>query len=619
MKLLIFLLIFISKVESLSQPVVATAYRRKIKAITTETSADGTTITYKGDGKVTIANGLLALGKKKIIFDEGITEIEDGAFYQVNPPAIGDTFAYEEIQFPKSLVSIGKLAFTSANSKLTKVSFKDYDPNAQTSETDLENTYALRTIGTGAFFNDKLLSDCSIPPTFTSVEDEVFAGTQITQMKLNSKVTKIGSNGFKDCTKLTEITLPSGVNEIGAFAFQNCTSLKTVTWTNPTSCSFGTEAFMNCASLQEFTFPQSAHLDPLGGIFKDCSSLQKCTMPTTLTKNNTIDSTTIMMFTNCVNLKECTIPTNLKTIGSQMFKNTSIEEMYLPPSVNFIDFEAFKDCKNLKYVNVSSTDPVNLGLEVFQNTPNLNILSIHGDLKADMGAGMFGGKKLCYYGTSNPLALETALNKADTKIYVTQEFKDAHNTFGEVNNGFQGFPCEVMTGDVCSLPGEYESETPSETLEISETLSISQTVEPSESSDSIDSDISGNDSNNSGNDSDNSGNDSDNSENESNSSDNESVKDRDANDDKDKKKKKKLSNGAIAGIVIGCVAAVALVVLAVVLCMRKKKKDDAISDKGSKRDSSIDLKKTPSKKGYDSIDNIKMKDQENPNESAIVV
>ena len=59
-----------------------------------------------------------------------------------------------------------------------------------------------------------------------------------------------------------------------------------------------------------------------------------------------------------------------------------------------------------------------------------------------------------------------------------------------------------------------------------------------------------------------------------------------------------------------------LIILAAVFCSRKKNNDDIIHDK---RDSSIDLKKQPSKKGYDSIENIQMKDQENPNENAMNV
>ena len=43
---------------------------------------DGTTITYKGDGVITVADGLFALGMTVINVSEGITSIADEAFFQ---------------------------------------------------------------------------------------------------------------------------------------------------------------------------------------------------------------------------------------------------------------------------------------------------------------------------------------------------------------------------------------------------------------------------------------------------------------------------------------------------------------------------------------------------------
>lgn len=103
---------------------------------------------------------------------------------------------------------------------------------------------------------------------------------------------------------------------------------------------FGVECFKNCATLKEFTFPETAHLGLPGGILENCQSLTKCTMPTTLTDENGAESSTINMFTNDKSLTEVTLPTNIKKLGMRMFANTSIETLYLPKSVNFIDAES---------------------------------------------------------------------------------------------------------------------------------------------------------------------------------------------------------------------------------------------------------------------------------------
>lgn len=160
--------------------------------------------------------------------------------------------------------------------------------------------------------------------------------------------------------------------------------------------------------------------------------------------------------------------------------------------------KALKDCTKLKYVNVSCTDPVTLGLNTFENTPNLELLSIHGDLAADMGEDMFGGQNLCYYGSTNPKGSKLALDPRTTKVYVTKKFKQEHETFGGIVAGddFNGYPCEVMTGTVCSFPGEpglptetetmifTESETPSSEPELESTPNESELESTSSESES---------------------------------------------------------------------------------------------------------------------------------------
>ena len=128
-----------------------------------------------------------------------------------------------------------------------------------------------------------------------------------------------------------------------------------------------------------------------------------------------------------------------------------------------------------------------------------------------------------------------------------------------------------MKGDVCSFPGEpgipeeNETESMSYSEEISESESINVSEEPSEllTSEPTNSE----------------------------------------NNEHDKKKKKKLSTGAIIGIVLGCLAFLALLILLIVCCC-KKHKNNNIATKDARNESSIGLKKTPSKKGYESVDNI---------------
>lgn len=569
MKLLVFLLICISRGE--------------LPLITTE--MNDTTITYKGTGKIDLLLGLLSAGKQIIVVEEGITEIGDGAFSgveAVDATMINKNFTYHAVYLPRSLKSIGNFAFA-LNTKLDTLLFPKYE--GTNSDEEREKFYALRSIGKGALMKCSSLKNANVPSTYTVVEDYIFKGTPVTGHKFNSKTTKIGIGAFQDCTLLKSIAIPSTVTSVGESAFENCISLQNATC-EAESCSFGGQCFKDCVSLKEFTFPKSAYLGVPGGIFENCASLAKCTMPTTLNTEGILESTTAKMFLNCKNLATVTLPTNIKALGESMFKNTSIETLYLPTSVNMIEPEALRDCTKLKYVNVSSPEKTTIGLNTFDNTPNLELLAVHGNLTPLTGDDVLGGKKFCYYGQTNPEGSKLALDQGVTTVYVTKSFKNNYEYFGAALNTsldkFIGYPCQVMQGYDCSFPGEpglpTESETMSYSDEISETEDISGTEEISQSADAslVASEM----------------------PTESSSADSGIV------DNDDHKKKKKLSTGAIIGIVLGCLAFLALLLLLIICCC-KKHRHNKLETKGDKKESSIALKKTSSKKGYESVDNLK--------------
>ena len=269
---------------------------------------DGTTITYKGDDTITVADGLFALGMTVINVSEGITSIADEAFFQAALPTDGSkTFQYTEVHLPRSLVSIGNFAFSGIDSQLESVMFPAYQGSTDAShatEAELEAFYSLRTIGTGAFMNCHKFTKGNIPGTLTTIEDYCFKGTHITGYAMGSKVTKNGVGAFQDCTYLKRIIMTSSVSNIGAYAFGNCTALTNVVWNDPQTCTFGPSCFENCQSLTSFTFPKSASFEEPCGILKGCSSLTTVTMPETLNDVNGIPSSTINMFEDCEKLSK---------------------------------------------------------------------------------------------------------------------------------------------------------------------------------------------------------------------------------------------------------------------------------------------------------------------------
>lgn len=433
--------------------------------ITYELADDGSTIIYSGTGMVTKEQAQHALRKKKIVFSEGITSIQGHAFRQVSYPEEGEEnyFDYEEIEFPRSLITIGPWAFVSVITKLRRIHFPDYKPGipeSEITEEELENFYSLRNLEGACLMTNYYLTDCNIPGTFTTFGDSVFSRVPIKHIRLNSKLTSIGNNCFHFCPELTEITLPSSINNIGTCAFANCPNLKKIDWISPVTAFFGSNTFEYSTSLEEFTFPPSATIYSSGKIFINCISLKKCVMPVTLLDLTRIDT----MFADCINLVSCTFPENLKTVGPSMFRNTSIETAFLPETVTTVDAASFRDCLKLKYVNIPSKEGIWFGNNVFQNTPNLVLLVVSGNLTRKLGSNMFGGQTFCYYGLANQESSGSVV-PSYTKIFVTEKFSKKYETFGiSVTfpyGTFDGYPYEVMTEDTCKFPDEYLTPSPS--------------------------------------------------------------------------------------------------------------------------------------------------------------
>lgn len=459
---------------------------------------NGNTIIYSGTGAITVDLGKAAYRRKKIVVSEGITIIESRAFYQVSNPEEGEEeyFEYEEVELPRSLVTIGSWAFVSIIPKLKRIHFPDYRPGVPQSEItdeELENFYALRNLGGASLMMNNNLKECNIPATYTSVEDSVFTHTSLSDFRLNSKITSIGNNAFQKCTELKEIRIPSGVKSIGTCAFANCPKLEKIIWENSIHSFFGSNTFEYSTSLEEFVFPPSAELYSSGKFFYKCTSLKKCIMPVTLINQITISQ----MFTDCTSLCEYTLPENIKAIGPSMFQNTSIKFAFLPESVTTVSAAAFKNCPKLQYVNIPYNGSIWFGNNIFANDDALELLVIHGNLVQKLGSDMFGGKTFCYYGTTNTESSGHVVQNY-TKIYVTEAFQQKFETFGipvtYVYGTFEGYPYELIGDDTCkfpdqfltpsqslsasSIPTESPSQSPTQPVSQSATISATQTVSP---------------------------------------------------------------------------------------------------------------------------------------------
>ena len=87
---------------------------------------------------------------------------------------------------------------------------------------------SLQYIGVDAFRNTAL-KECYLPEQIKTIEQGLFAETNLVRVEIPSHIILIKKEAFYNCKQLTSLTLHEGLIEIGDNAFRECTGLQRVT------------------------------------------------------------------------------------------------------------------------------------------------------------------------------------------------------------------------------------------------------------------------------------------------------------------------------------------------------------------------------------------------------
>ncbi len=129
---------------------------------------------------------------------------------------------------------------------------------------------------------DGSVTACTIPATVdysgnsfkvTSISDNVFANSAITEVSIAGNVKTIGENAFMNCTSLASVTLEEGTEVIGKYAFSKTALTELILPKGLKEVGYG--AFIGCRSLSTLTLPEGISLDILA--FFNCP-LSKITL-----------------------------------------------------------------------------------------------------------------------------------------------------------------------------------------------------------------------------------------------------------------------------------------------------------------------------------------------------
>ena len=166
------------------------------------------------------------------------------------------------------------------------------------------------------------IKSVTISDGMTFVADFAFEGCKnIVGVKLGRSIRTIGTHAFEGCKRLTSINIPNSVNSIGNYAFKDCGALQVID--------------VNCAN----NIGDSGMCVSCSRVFKGCKSLKWISVAEGNSVYSSYDG--IMYDRKEEVLLYC--PEG-KEYG-----------YYYPDSIKTIEYEAFKDCKSIKWVVIPET------------------------------------------------------------------------------------------------------------------------------------------------------------------------------------------------------------------------------------------------------------------------
>lgn len=137
--------------------------------------------------------------------------------------------------------------------------------------------------GNTSYFTDNLVG-VVLPNTVTSIGEDSFANTGITEISIPASVKSIEDCVFGYCRNLTSVKLPEGLESIGIWAFRACYSLKSIVIPDSVT-KMDLFVFSECYSLTDVVIGSGITEIPIE-MFYSCISLENVHVPVSIKKIN---------------------------------------------------------------------------------------------------------------------------------------------------------------------------------------------------------------------------------------------------------------------------------------------------------------------------------------------
>ena len=338
---------------------------------------------------LTLNEGLVAVGEQAF-----------AAYANLNLPAI---------YMPSTLKSVGSGAFL--NRTVAKVNISDVAAWCGIDFADADAN-PLKSSTEKLFVNDEQVKSLVIPAGTPEIRPYAFYNcTTLESVEPDEELLSIGTQAFFDCTGIKELTIPCNVAEIGSRAFSTTNSynykLTTLTFVDGTSpIEIADDAFRA---------PQSL----VWGRPMECMNLATGSLRN-LTIGNVAGEIPDAMFKGASYLNTLTLGSSITAIGNEAFRNCSLSEVVLPPSVETIGDYAFAGNTNLALITM-------------------------GHKVASIGDNAFNGCKastVSITAQTPPAAPNTAFSNYSGSLYVQGE--DAADAYYDAYTCWDRFDSHIM-------------------------------------------------------------------------------------------------------------------------------------------------------------------------------
>ncbi|MBR5515324.1 MAG: leucine-rich repeat protein, partial [Clostridia bacterium] len=386
---------------------------------------------------VTFSSSVLSVGKyafawcpnlHDVFLNDSLTVIEDSAFYysgiiSIDIPAtvteIGQTAFCECFSLTEINVDPNNQVYSSVDgvliNKLTSTLVTYPGGKTQTEYTIPDN---IKELGYASFILNKYLETVNLSESVTKINGYAFYKSSLKSINFCENLKIIDYDAFSYCENLINVNLPDSLIELGygalagsaiesisipgsveyisGDAFFICRNLKNVEIGYGVKI-IGSCAFAGCSSLESIDIPDSV-TELYSAAFEDCSSLKNVDVSDNIVRfgsyvfegtpflDNMLDSETVSIYIEnyFIGIYEWKhsysefgkLSRNTKCIADYAFSGeSSIRDLYIPPSVRGIGYGAFYNCKFLNSVNIPDGIETLYGA-LFYNCSALKTLSI---------------------------------------------------------------------------------------------------------------------------------------------------------------------------------------------------------------------------------------------------